>query len=885
MKVRTIALLMAVVFTFGSITPWGVKEVKASEVTKEIEVNEVSEDDEVPEYILTESKNVAAKVEHIRNNNCFVAGFISDFHTNRYDQSAVSVKHAGMAMNEIQYLTKLDVLANFGDIPVGKFEEKEKKTFDYVKSCFSKVIEKVPYIQMQGNHDQLKTDTTEEARKKYYDYIGANNEGAVVDEDNKFRNYGYRDFEDQKKRIIYLNTSDVSDYEITNDSYVTAEQLSWVVNHALDFSDKPDAEEWTVSVYSHNPLTWHGNVTNVLTVLDAYKGKISGSLALDGKLIEFDFSDAKAKFIAHYHGHLHNFRVDKLGVYGIASITLPNVCFNRVNEYGTIESYGEYINELYGDIDIEGKQRQFLKTEDSAEDTSFNIVVEDIENEKIYCFNYGAGIDRVVDFEGNVVEPDEEDLSNHYTNQIPLSVDEEGEKFTGENGEAGYRSDYRISVSKGTETAAEGISVTGYIPVEENDNVRIKGIDITDRNSTMAMYDESFQMIKAGYCNEIFYQEDEDGIRRYRLRVEDVKYVRISGEFSEDALVTVNEEIHEYGQWTVDSPATPEEDGMKYRECALCGSRLEEVIPKVDMLTISGASLTLHDNLTINFKTKLKMYRKDGYINPYMAYTFNKHDSFARYYTVTSEGHMFDYRDIAPHQMNDKITATLYAEQNGKEYASETREYSVAMYCHNMLKNCESDSYSVFRTLLVDLLEYGAASQVYINYKTDELANKDLTEKQKGWATSEEREYESIRDLEYETIENPTVEWKGAGLYLKDRVEMRFKIAAEKNSNLNIRIITESDKEWVRVIYEKSFEPTEGGYYFHFNGLNAAQMSEPVYLTVYDGDTPVSNTICYSIESYVSDQLKKDDQDEEFVTLIKAMMNYGDSAYAFSRLD
>ena len=81
-------------------------------------------------------------------------------------------------------------------------------------------------------------------------------------------------------------------------------------------------------------------------------------------------------------------------------------------------------------------------------------------------------------------------------------------------------------------------------------------------------------------------------------------------------------------------------------------------------------------------------------------------------------------------------------------------------------------------------------------------------------------------------------------------------------------------------ISSESFEATSGGYYVYFNGLNAAQLSDPVFLTAYQGDTAVSNTICYSVESYA--YAKQKGPDSKLKDLLDAMMKYGNSAYAYT---
>ena len=56
-------------------------------------------------------------------------------------------------------------------------------------------------------------------------------------------------------------------------------------------------------------------------------------------------------------------------------------------------------------------------------------------------------------------------------------------------------------------------------------------------------------------------------------------------------------------------------------------------------------------------------------------------------------------------------------------------------------------------------------------------------------------------------------------------------------------------------------------------------MSDQVCVTLYNGDTAVSNTVCYSIESYAC--AKQSDKNVKLANLVKAMMRYGRSANAY----
>ena len=68
-----------------------------------------------------------------------------------------------------------------------------------------------------------------------------------------------------------------------------------------------------------------------------------------------------------------------------------------------------------------------------------------------------------------------------------------------------------------------------------------------------------------------------------------------------------------------------------------------------------------------------------------------------------------------------------------------------------------------------------------------------------------------------------------------------------------------------------------GSYFVYFDQINASQMRETVYLTVCEGDTAVSNTVTYSVESYVAAKLN--DSNVKLANLVASIIKYGDAAY------
>ena len=301
------------------------------------------------------------------------------------------------------------------------------------------------------------------------------------------------------------------------------------------------------------------------------------------------------------------------------------------------------------------------------------------------------------------------------------------------------------------------------------------------------------------------------------------------------------------------------------------------VYQEVPEFKFTAASLTLYDNLELNYKVDRRLFEHAGYVQPYVEFTFNNEVTYVSEYTTDGDYYVFNFPDISPEKMNDKVYATLYARNRGVLYNTELSEYSVATYCYNTLMNYSGDEYAELRTLLVDLLNYGAQTQLYTNYKTGKLANASLTDAQKAWATVSAPKLETVLDKEYTTIENPSVDWLGAGLNLQNSITLRFKIAKTDLDGLKVKVTCSSGTWWID---SSLFEETTDGYYIYFSCMDASQLRETLYLTVYKDNTVVSNTIRYSIASYVYS--KQDTEDAKLYNLLEAMMKYGDSAYAYT---
>ncbi len=287
-----------------------------------------------------------------------------------------------------------------------------------------------------------------------------------------------------------------------------------------------------------------------------------------------------------------------------------------------------------------------------------------------------------------------------------------------------------------------------------------------------------------------------------------------------------------------------------------------------------GANITLTDSIAVNYMVDKNAVA--DYSDLYIKFEFLGKEYIVNGYTEQDGYLVFAFDKVAPHRMTDTICATICGTKDGAVCELQACDYSIQRYCHNILESTTEQDASL-RTLLVDMLNYGAQAQIYTDYNTDKLVNADLTDAQKAWGTSGEVKTESDQNLKYATVDNPTVKWMGAGLYLDEEATLRFTIKAESIDNLVVKAecgantITVDSSEFVKR------SDKEDCYYVYIRGINVTQMREVVYLTVYSDETAVSNTITYSVESY-ADTMKNDNT---LKNLLVGMMKYGDAARGY----
>ena len=298
-------------------------------------------------------------------------------------------------------------------------------------------------------------------------------------------------------------------------------------------------------------------------------------------------------------------------------------------------------------------------------------------------------------------------------------------------------------------------------------------------------------------------------------------------------------------------------------------------------LLISKKSLTLFDTITIDFKLDKSL--KNKYHDLYLIVLQGDDVTKLTNYTEDGDLLIFHYR-VAPQTMNEEVEAIPCAvNAGGEDVIGAYFNYSVAEYCYNMLgkEEYQAAKYAKLRRLLVDILLYGDAAQIYDDYKTDELAGGNLTTEQLAMGTdvNENMSYENVKLADCDSVTGATAEITNATLHLEAAVNIQFKFTANNMEGLTL-VVTDGTSVLGEYVPNPNDVDTQGRHFINFDGLNAGEMRKTVYATLMQGGERVSNTYRYSIESYAASMKGK--YGTKLDNLLDAMMRYGDSARDFA---
>ena len=346
------------------------------------------------------------------------------------------------------------------------------------------------------------------------------------------------------------------------------------------------------------------------------------------------------------------------------------------------------------------------------------------------------------------------------------------------------------------------------------------------------------------------------------------------------------EHTHTWSDWKYNNDAvynssSDYKDGTQTRTCSACGESETKEAPNTALLRRRGNALSLESSITL--ATYITKDVVDYYDEVYAEFTRNGKTEkvYPSDKTLTSNSIVyciFDYTGISPQALGDDVSITFYGVKDGVTYNGNAYKYSATDYIKSTLKKPTSST--KLKTLLVDLVYYGEACQVYQNYKTDNLLTDILTDEQKALRSTADLNLTNIKNASYETCENRLVKF-GTALRLNNSVEIAIPLNMTNVTLDDLSFKVKIGSRTLTYTYAENpdnFEKGKDGYwYFYFDGVYANQMSDEVFITAYKGDDQVSYTLKYSVESYAATVT-----DAKLKAVTDAMMRYGNSAKAYA---
>ena len=313
---------------------------------------------------------------------------------------------------------------------------------------------------------------------------------------------------------------------------------------------------------------------------------------------------------------------------------------------------------------------------------------------------------------------------------------------------------------------------------------------------------------------------------------------------------------------------------------------LDGVDPILDRSIQLSHSLNLVSDISMNYVISAEALSQ--YDSFYLECTIPTYEGNTLTGSVTKEirpvlngtRYYFALEGLTALQMNDIIEARLCMERNGESYVSLSDRYSIATYAYNQLnKTGISDA---LKQVCADLLQYGAAAQSWKGYRTDALPTASMTSTHRAYLTDLATVSFGNHKNTLNDLVDPTVTWGGKSLSLENRIVIRFLLNLSAYtgdpSALSLRISYIGTDGSIRTAELKNAVPyhaSMGLYAFDFDGLNASEIRTVVSAAVYEGNTRISQTGQYSIDTYGNNKTGV------LLDLCRAMVAYGDSAAAF----
>ncbi len=299
--------------------------------------------------------------------------------------------------------------------------------------------------------------------------------------------------------------------------------------------------------------------------------------------------------------------------------------------------------------------------------------------------------------------------------------------------------------------------------------------------------------------------------------------------------------------------------------------KVQEMETSVSALSQS-MSLTVTDGLTLSYKVNVP--EAFGQAES-VTLTVNYRDEKLVYEDINTDDlgrYVFQMNKLTPQYMSEEFSFTFEALDGDDDLCVRrtTENYSVKAYCEALLAS-SADAY--LRRAIVDMLNYGAAAQAYVN-NDNELANKDINDYQ-NYATSVDP---ADANNVLAANQSEVVTFTAATLLLEDKISVAARFKTKEAYGVARLTATAQVGDGAA----KSVEVFDGGngtYYVLCGGILPTQYDDNVIFRVSVDGTEYASCR-YSVNSYVARNYNNASSGD----LVKALYAYGVGMAAYVKV-
>ena len=309
--------------------------------------------------------------------------------------------------------------------------------------------------------------------------------------------------------------------------------------------------------------------------------------------------------------------------------------------------------------------------------------------------------------------------------------------------------------------------------------------------------------------------------------------------------------------------------------------------PTLDETIVINHTLNLASDISINYAVRSDLLLNfDSYYLSCVIPVYSGNE-IVQERTVTirpvykGNYYYFTLKGITAVQMADEIKATLHLTKGKNTFISGTDIYSISTYAYTQLSRPVPDT---LKKLCAELLRYGATAQGYKGYRTDCLADRNMTDTDRSYLGNLDEVPFGDNNRILDDVSQPTVTWAGKTLNLDSTITVKFIVdlsAYEGDpQQLELHYSYETclgETNTAILLRPVLYYPEKNYYAFEVDELLASEFRTVITAAVYCNEVQVSPTTVYSADSYGNGK------EERLTVLCKTLLSYSDTALAFFR--